>query len=68
MEELQKAIEKQKADLNEKEGFPSTEYPDFQKAAEDWAVSCLRHHRDGLLNKGLKISEAMVNYLSEMEP
>jgi hypothetical protein len=40
---------------------------ELQKAAEDWAVFCLRNHTDELLDKGLAVSKAISNYLGELE-
>jgi hypothetical protein len=39
----------------------------LQRAAEEWATWCLRCFRDDLLKKGLAISTAMADFLSELE-
>jgi hypothetical protein len=39
----------------------------LQRAAEEWATWCLRSFRDDLLRKGLAISTAMIDFLSELE-
>lgn len=39
----------------------------FQDALEKWAIFCLKNHRDGLLKRGLAISEAMSEYVAELE-
>ena len=35
----------------------------LQKIAEDWAVYCLRAHRNDLLQRGLAISAALTAYV-----
>jgi len=38
----------------------------LETAAKTWAIHCLDTYRDGLLEKGLAISVALVNFTNEL--
>lgn len=38
----------------------------LQKAAETWAVFCLRNFRDELLGKGMQLSRSITDFLDQL--
>ena len=67
MQELAQALQEEQNNLSgyEKEHIVTDE--GLRIAGQKWASYCLQTYDDVLLNKALKISEAISNFLNERE-